>query len=119
MWRARSRTDEEHVDFRFEPLSEKRDYSRALPREQRLAHPLVTTAVDAANHFREPGSAPVVPLDIGSTDANFAVGLGIPAIATGTLISGNDHQLDEYAVGSSIVPGIKQLISLAVALTTH
>lgn len=48
-----------------------------------------------------------------------AVSLGIPAIGTGTLIAGNDHQLDEYAEGSSIVPGIKQLISLAVASTTH
>jgi len=116
---ARLAANDEHVDFRFEQLSVRRDFSRALPREQRLAHPLVTTAVDAANYFRQPGSAPVVPLDIGSTDANFAVSLGIPAIATGTLISGNDHQLEENAVASSIVPGIRQLISLAVALTTH
>jgi hypothetical protein len=62
---------------------------------------------------------PVAPLDIGTTDANFAVVLGIPAIATGTLISANDDQLEEYAVASSIVPGIGQLISLAVALTTR
>lgn len=116
---ARRAADDEHVDFRFEQLSVRRNYSKALPREQRLTHPLVTTAVDAANYFRQPGSAPVVPIDIGSTGANFAVGIGIPAIATGTLIVGNDHQLDEYAEASSIVPGIKQLISLAVDLTTH
>jgi len=116
---ARRAADDEHVDFRPEQTSVARDYSKALPREQRLAHPLVATAVDAANYFRRPGSEPIVPLDIGSTDANFAVGLGIPALATGTVISDNDHRLDEYAEGSSIVPGIKQLISLAVALTTH
>lgn len=116
---ARRAADDEHVAFRFEQLSVKRDYSRAMPREQRLAHPLVATAVDAANYFRQPSSARVVPLDLGSTDANVAVSLGIPAIATGTLIAGNDHQLEEYAVAASIVPGIKQLISLAVALTTH
>jgi len=116
---ARQAADVEHVDFRFEQLSPTWDYSRALPREQRLAHPLVATAVDAANHFRQPGSAPVVPLDVGTTDANIAVIFGIPAIATGTLISSNDHQLEEYALASSIVPGIRQLISLAVALTTH
>jgi len=116
---ARRAAEDERVAFRFEYVVENEDYSQALSKEQRLAHPLVTTAVDAANHFRRPGSEPVVPLDVGNTDANFAVSLGIPAIATGTFISRNDHQLEEYAEASSIVPGVKQLISLAVALTTH
>jgi len=116
---ARQAADDEHVELRIEQMGVTWDFSKALPREQRLAHPMVATAVDAANYFRQPGSAPTVPLDIGSTDANFAVSLGIPAIATGTVISANDHQLEEYAESSSIVPGIKQLISLAVALTTH
>jgi hypothetical protein len=29
------------------------------------------------------------------------------------------HRLEEHAEASTIVPGIKKLISLAVALTTH
>jgi len=116
---ARQAADAEHVDFRVEHAGVGQDYSKSLPKEQRLAHPLVKTAVDAANYFRRPGSASVAPLDFGSTDANIAVSLGIPAIATGALISANQHQLEENAVASSIVPGIRQLISLAVALTTH
>jgi acetylornithine deacetylase/succinyl-diaminopimelate desuccinylase-like protein len=116
---ARRAAEGEHVTFRLENTLVTEDYSKALPKQQRLAHPLVKTAVDAANHFRKPGSAVVVPLDLGSTDANIAISLGIPAIATGTLISSNQHQLEENAEAASIVPGIRQLISLAVALTTH
>jgi tripeptide aminopeptidase len=116
---ARRAAEDEHVSFRVENTLVTEDYSKSLPKEQRLAHPLVKTAVDAANYFRKPGSPAVVPLDLGSTDANIAISLGIPAIATGTLISKNQHQLEENAEATSIVPGIKQLISLAVALTTH
>ena len=116
---ARRAADDEHVSFRVENTLMTEDYSKSLSKEQRRAHPLVKTAVDAANYFRKPGSETVVPLDLGSTDANIAVSLGIPAIATGALMSTNQHQLEENAEGPSIVPGIKQLISLAVALTTH
>jgi tripeptide aminopeptidase len=116
---ARRAADDEHVNFRVEFTVPNEDYSRALPKEQRLAHPLVSTAVDAANHFRWPGSSAVVPQDLGSTDANIAVSLGIPAIATDAVISAGEHQLEENAFATTIVPGIKQLISLAVALTTH
>ena len=116
---ARRAADDEHVSFRIENTLVTEDYSKSLSKQQRLGHPLVKTAVDAANYFRKPGSATVVPADLGSTDANIAIGLGIPAIATGTLISANQHQLEENAEGASIVPGIRQLISLALALTTH
>jgi len=116
---ARRAAEDEHVKFRVENTLVTEDYSKSMSKEQRLAHPMVKTAVDAANYFRKPGSATVVPMDLGSTDANIAVSLGIPAIATGTLISTNQHQLEENAEGPSIVPGIRQLISLAVALTTH
>ena len=116
---ARKAADDEHVKFRVENTLITEDYSKSLSKQQRLAHPLVKTAVDAANYFRKPGSATVVPMDLGSTDANIAVSLGIPAIATGSLISTNHHQLEENAQADSIVPGIKQVISLAIALTTH
>jgi tripeptide aminopeptidase len=116
---AHRAADDEHVAFRVENTLVTEDYSKAMSKEQRLAHPLVKTAVAAANYFRKPGSAVVVPADLGSTDANIAISLGIPAIATGTLISSNQHQVEENADAASIVPGIKQLISLAVTLTTH
>jgi len=116
---ARRAADDEHVKFRIENTLVTEDYSKSLTKEQRLSHPLVKTAVDAANYFRKPGSPAVVPADLGSTDANIAISLGIPAIATGALLSTNQHQLEENAEGPSIVPGIKQVISLALALTTH
>ena len=116
---ARHAAGDEHVHFRVENTVLTEDYSKSLPKEQRLSHPLVKTAVDAANYFRKPVSAAVVPADLGSTDANIAVSLGIPAIATGALISTKQHQLEENAEAASIVPGIKQTIALAVALTTH
>jgi acetylornithine deacetylase/succinyl-diaminopimelate desuccinylase-like protein len=116
---ARRAADEEHVGFRMEHTLVTEDYSKALPKEQRLNHSLVQTAVATANFFRQPGTPAVVPLDLGSTDANIAISLGIPAVSTGTVLYSNPHQLEENAQASSIVPGIKQLITSAVVLTTH
>jgi acetylornithine deacetylase/succinyl-diaminopimelate desuccinylase-like protein len=116
---ARRIAAEEHVDFRVEHTVATEDYSKSLSQEQRLNHSLVRTAVATANYFRVTGTPPIVPMDLGSTDANIAVSLGIPAIAAGSVISSNQHQLEENAQASSIVPGIKQLIAMAIALTTH
>ena len=116
---ARRAADEERVAFRMEHTLVTEDYSNALPKEQRLNHSLVQTVVATANFFRKPGTAAVVPKDLGSTDANIAISLGIPAIATGAVLYGNPHQLEENAQASSIVPGIKQLITWTVVLTTH
>jgi acetylornithine deacetylase/succinyl-diaminopimelate desuccinylase-like protein len=110
---------DEHVDFRVEHTLMTEDYAKALPKEQRLNHSLVQTALAAANHFRASGTPVIIPMDLGSTDANIAISLGIPAIATGAVLSNHPHQLEESAEANSIVPGIKQLIALAVALTTH
>jgi tripeptide aminopeptidase len=98
----------EHVQF-F-------DYSKALPLQQRRDHTLVQTAVATMNHFRKQGSPPIVPKDLGSTDANVAVSMGIPAIATGVALSTGQHQLDESAEASSIVRGTQGLVALMVAL---
>jgi acetylornithine deacetylase/succinyl-diaminopimelate desuccinylase-like protein len=95
------------------------DYSKARPREERLSHPLVQTALATASHFKKPGTPAVVPADVGSTDANIAISMGIPAVAVGAVIERMPHRLEESADASSIVPGIKSLIALAVALTTH
>lgn len=116
---ARRSADEEHVGFRVEHTVMTEDYSKALPKETRLNHSLVQTAVATANHFRVAGTPAIVPKDLGSTDANIAISLGIPAIAAGAVRSANPHQLEETAEAKSIVPGIQQLITLAVTLTTH
>ena len=57
--------------------------------------------------------------DVGSTDANNAVALGIPAVAIGATLEHMPHRLEETAEASSIVPGIKSLMTLAVTLTSH
>ena len=80
---------------------------------------MVQTAVAVANFFRRPGSAEIKPADVGSTDANNAVALGLPAVAVGAVLEHQPHRLEEFAEASSMVPGIKSLIALAVSLTTH
>jgi acetylornithine deacetylase/succinyl-diaminopimelate desuccinylase-like protein len=45
--------------------------------------------------------------------------MGIPAVAIGAVIEHQAHRLDEFAEASSIVPGVKSLLALAVSLTTH
>jgi acetylornithine deacetylase/succinyl-diaminopimelate desuccinylase-like protein len=92
------------------------DYANARPKEERLSHPLVQTALATANHFRKAGSPAIVPADVGSTDANRAVSLGIPAVAIGAVLEHGAHRLEETAEASSIVPGVKSLIALAAAL---
>jgi tripeptide aminopeptidase len=116
---ARRAADEEHVGFRMEHTLVTEDYSKAMSKEQRLNHSLLQTVLATANHFRKPGAPALVPMDLGSTDANIAISLGIPAVAAGTVMYANPHQLEENAQASSIVPGIQQLITLAVVLTTH
>jgi acetylornithine deacetylase/succinyl-diaminopimelate desuccinylase-like protein len=115
---ARRIAEQEGVGFRMEQKMGI-DYSRALPPDERLNHPLVQTALATANHFRKSGTPLIAPADAGSTDANIAVSMGIPAVAVGATIELMPHRLEENAEAGSIVPGIKSLIALAVAATTH
>ena len=114
---AKAAAEKEGVGFRAEkPQGEDVDYSQAQPRERRRAHPLVQTAVDIQNHLQLPRAGASGPLDIGSTDANVAVGMGIAAIAVGGARFTGPHTLDEAAEEGSIVPGAKMLLLLAVSL---
>jgi len=115
---AKRTGEQEGVGFRMEKNMGV-DYTKARPQPERLQHPLVQTALAAANHFRRSGSPAIVPADVGSTDANIAVSMGIPAVAVGARIGQMPHRLEESAEASSIVPGIKFLIALAVATTDH
>jgi tripeptide aminopeptidase len=95
------------------------DYSKARPQSERLNQPVVQTALAVANFFRKSGSPEILPADLGSTDANNAVGMGIPAVAVGAVMDHQPHRLEEFADASTMVPGIKSLVALAVSLTTH
>jgi len=44
--------------------------------------------------------------------------MGIPGVAIGAVMELMAHRLEEFAEASSIVPGIKSLLALAVSLTT-
>ena len=112
---AKAAADAEHVAFRVEkPEGDDLDYSNALPREQRRAFPLVQTALDIHKYLK----VALLPdaMDVGSTDANVAVALGIPSIAIGATAGRDAHTSDETADVGSIVPGVKSLVLLAVAL---
>jgi acetylornithine deacetylase/succinyl-diaminopimelate desuccinylase-like protein len=113
---AKAASEKEGVGFRMEkPQGEDIDFSKAQPREARRAHPLVQTAMDIQRYLNlSPENAE--PMDIGSTDANVAVGKGIPAIAVGGARYAGQHTLGEVAEESSIVPGAKALLLLAISM---
>src|SRR5262245_8468048 len=99
---AREAAEKEGVGFRLERKMGV-DYSRALPQKERLNHPLVQTALATANYYRKAGSPEILPADVGSTDANIAVSMGIPAVAVGATIERMPHRLEEYAEADGIV----------------
>lgn len=107
--------EQEGVGFRMERKMAV-DYSKALPQKDRLNHPLVQTTLAVANYFRKQGTPEIVAQDVGSTDANNAVAMGIPAVAIGATSERMPHRLEEEDDASSIIPGIKSMIVLAVAL---
>ena len=115
---ARRIAEQENVGFRMERKMAV-DYSKARPQKERLNHPLVQTAMAVSNYFRKPGTPEIMPQDVGSTDANNAIAMGIPAVAIGATSERMPHRLEEEDDASSILPGIKSIIALAVALTTR
>jgi tripeptide aminopeptidase len=115
---ARRIGEQEGVGFRMEQKMGI-DYSKALPQKERLNHPVVQTALATSNYFRKQGTPAIAAIDVGSTDANIAVSMGIPAVAVGATLERMPHRLEENTDASSIVPGIKSFIALAVALTSH
>jgi acetylornithine deacetylase/succinyl-diaminopimelate desuccinylase-like protein len=116
---AKQAAEKEGVGFRMEETSVGVDFSKARPQSERINQPVVQTALATANFFRKPGTPEIVLADVGSTDANIAIAMGIPAVAVGAAMEHFPHRLEEWAEASSIVPGIKSLLALAVSLTTH
>ncbi len=82
------------------------DYSKALSKEQRLNHSLVTDGCRRRQIISANRAAPaIIPMDLGSTDANIAISLGIPQLPPGAVLSSNQHQLEEKAHGHEYRPG--------------
>jgi len=82
------------------------------------AHPIVQSAIDIHRYLGinigAPGKDAVAS---GSTDANMGVARGIPAIAIGRSIGGNQHTLSEWADWKSALPATKMVLLLAVTLS--
>ena len=87
--------EQEGVGFRMEQKMGL-DYSKARPQQERLNHPLVQTALAVAQLLPQawhPGNR--TRSDVGSTDANIAVSMGIPAVAVGAADRKMPHRLEE------------------------
>ena len=54
--------------------------------------------------------------DASSTDANIAIGRGIPAVCIGLTTGGNVHREDEYIDTAPIEKGLSQLVELALSV---
>lgn len=80
--------------------------------EDRLAHPLVQTAVDVHGHFGVRSRA--VPT--GSTDANAGVVRGIPSISIGRTTGGDQHTLTEWANIPDTLPATKIALLIGVLM---
>ena len=112
---ARIAGEAERVSLQIvKPEGDDLDYSHSLGREDRRKHPIVQTALDVLKH-QNLLIAPE-PLDVGSTDANVGVSLGIPSISVGATRSRDAHMITESADANSIVPGTKSLLLLAISL---
>lgn len=72
-------------------------------------HPLLA----AAQRARERAGLSVAPVRASSTDANAALGRGIPAITVGVTTGDNAHRLDEYIDLAPVPAGLASLEALA------
>jgi tripeptide aminopeptidase len=83
-----------------------------LSEPERRSHPLVQTAVDVYAHLGIEAPA----ANTGSTDAVAAVRLGIPAIAMGRSLGGDQHTIQEWAHVPSALAATKALLLVAVSM---
>ena len=74
--------EKEGVGFRMEPKMGI-DYSKARPRRSASITPSCRPRSPPPTTSANPALPQIVPADVGSTDANIAVSMGIPAVAVG------------------------------------
>ncbi len=113
---AQRAANEEKLELKIEAVNLVHDYSKALPKEERLKHPLVQTALAVTDHLKLNGAAKAVAVDSGSDDHNIGVALGIPSIGVGAVVGAGAHSLIESADKESILKGTQFLILLTAAL---
>lgn len=113
---AQRAANQEGVQLKIENINLVHDYSKALPKEVRLNHPLVQTTLAVHDFLKLNGNRKSTAVDSGSDDHNIGVALGIPAIGIGAIIGGGAHSLEESAEKASIIPGAKYLILLSSTL---
>jgi acetylornithine deacetylase/succinyl-diaminopimelate desuccinylase-like protein len=77
-------------------------------------HPLVEGALAALAQVGVHGT-----LETGSTDANVPLSEGCPAVTIGVTRGGNAHRLDEYVETQPIASGLRHLILLTIAASSH
>lgn len=80
-----------------------------------LEHPLPKAAAAALEFVGEES----VSFDIGSTDANVPLSMGIPSVCVGITYGGNAHRVDEYIQVNPIVSGLKSLLLLTLMAAEH
>ena len=108
--------NQEKLGLKIEGINLVHDYSKALPKEVRLNHPLVQTALAVTDHMQLNGKTKTVAIDSGSDDHNIGVAMGIPSIGIGAIIGGGAHSLEESAEKASILRGTKYMMLLTAAL---
>ena len=97
-------------------------HNRAGGTEEQLkgarAQPIVQSAIDIHRYLGiNIGALGRDAVASGSTDANMGVVRGIPSIAIGRAVGGNQHTLSEWAEWKSALPATKMALLLAVTLS--
>ncbi|MDH5804756.1 MAG: M20/M25/M40 family metallo-hydrolase [Gemmatimonadota bacterium] len=106
----------ERVSFRRDFIQQLEAGGRPEDIADRRAHPLVQTSVDILTHLGfDFGNRPTTR-PTGSTDANAAVIRGIPAVAVGRSLGGDQHTISEWSDIESARIGTKQIILLVAAM---
>jgi tripeptide aminopeptidase len=108
--------NEEKLGLKIEGINLVHDYSKALPKETRLNHPLVQTTLQVTDYLKLNGVSKTVAVDSGSDDHNIGVAMGIPSIGIGAVVGGGAHSTEESADKASILRGTKFLMLLTSAL---
>lgn len=110
--RVKRAAEAHKVSWRAEVVQRNKAGGTAEMLRDRLAHPLVQTAI-AVHDFL---GLPSTPVPSGSTDSNVAVVRGIPSISVGRSRGGDQHTLSEWADGKSALTPTRMVLLLAISM---
>jgi tripeptide aminopeptidase len=115
MAKCQAASTAQHVQFEREYIQKSEAGGRPEQLTAQLASAPVQTALAVLGHLGVK-LLPKTPEATGSTDANVGVVHGVPSVAIGRSLGGNQHSLSEWADIASAKNGTKQLLLLAVSL---